>query len=79
MLLAGALATVTTLLAPEAIVIGGGLAQAGDLVLNSLNDHLAAQLTFEQMPDVRIASLGDEAGCLGAGLLALDLLAGAPS
>lgn len=50
-----------------------------DLVLTSLRDHLAARLTFEQVPDVLLASLGDEAGCLGAGLLAIDLLAGAPS
>ena len=66
--LAGALATVVTLLAPEVIVIGGGLAEAGELLLAPVRARLAAELTFQQVPAVVRAELGDRAGCIGAGL-----------
>ncbi|MDQ1006636.1 glucokinase [Streptomyces sp. V4I23] len=68
--LAAALATFTTLLAPGLIVIGGGLAQAGGLLLDPLRARLGERLTFQRRPEVVRAELGDEAGCLGAGILA---------
>lgn len=68
--LATALATATTLLAPELIVLGGGLAEAGELLLAPVRTALAEQLTFQRQPRVVRAALGDEAGCLGAGLYA---------
>lgn len=68
--LATALASATTLLAPELIVLGGGLAEAGDLLLDPLRARLAQRLTFQKHPLVVRAELGDEAGCLGAGLQA---------
>jgi glucokinase len=68
--LAAALATFTTLLAPGLIVIGGGLAEAGGLLLDPLRARLSEQLTFQRRPEVVRAELGDEAGCLGAGILA---------
>ena len=68
--LAAALAAVTTLLAPELIVLGGGLAEAGDLLLDPLRARTAQRLTFHRHPRIVRAELGDEAGCLGAGLLA---------
>ncbi|WP_020666821.1 ROK family protein [Amycolatopsis nigrescens] len=64
--------TLTTLLAPEVVVLGGGLFGAGDFVLDPLRHWLSARLTFQRMPELRVAELGDEAGCLGAGLLALE-------
>lgn len=70
--LAGALATVTTLLAPEVIVVGGGLAESGELLLGPLRTGLNARLTFQRRPQVVRAELGDNAGCLGAALLALE-------
>jgi glucokinase len=70
--LAGALATVTTLLAPEVIVVGGGLAESGELLLGPLRTGLNARLTFQRRPRVIRAELGDNAGCLGAALLALE-------
>jgi len=66
--------TLLTLLGPEVIVLGGGLFTASDYVLQPVHDWLAAHLTFQRMPELRIAKLGDEAGRLGAGLLALDRL-----
>lgn len=66
--------TLLTLLGPEVIVLGGGLFTAADYVLDPVRDWLSTNLTFQRMPELRIAQLGDEAGRLGAGLLALDRL-----
>lgn len=63
-----------TMYDPEVIVVGGGLAEAGDGLLDPLRAQLAEKLTFQKMPEVHRAALGDEAGCLGAGQIALDLL-----
>lgn len=68
--LASALATATSLLAPELIVLGGGLAGAGDALLKPVRAQLAQRLTFQRRPAVVRAALGDMAGCLGAGLYA---------
>jgi glucokinase len=72
--LGAALATATALLAPEVIVIGGGLSRAGDLLLAPLTDDLERRLTFHRRPRLTTARFGDEAGCVGAGLWARDLL-----
>jgi glucokinase len=69
-----ALAAATALLAPEVIVIGGGLSRAGDLLLAPLTDDLFGRLTFHRRPRLTIAAFGDEAGVVGAGLWARDLL-----
>jgi glucokinase len=68
------LRTLVTLLAPEVIVLGGGLFRSGDELLDRVRARLAGRLTFQRMPALERAELGDEAGCLGAGLLAADLL-----
>ncbi|MEU6279253.1 ROK family protein [Streptomyces sp. NPDC047028] len=68
--LATAFALVSTVLAPERIVVGGGLAEAGELLLSPLRARLERRLTFQARPSVVRAGLGDRAGCLGAGLLA---------
>ncbi len=70
--LADGLAIYQTLLDPELIVIGGGLAEAGEALLRPLRAALGRRLTFQVAPPIVPASLGDEAGCLGAGLLAWD-------
>jgi glucokinase len=69
-----ALAAATALIAPEVIVIGGGLSHAGDLLLDPLIADLDRRLTFHRKPRLTTASFGDEAGCIGAGLWARDLL-----
>jgi glucokinase len=70
--LAAALAWIASVLAPEVIVIGGGLSQAGDALLDPLNDRIPRHLTFQRVPRLVPAALGDRAGCVGAGLMALD-------
>jgi glucokinase len=70
--LATALAWIASVLAPEAIVIGGGLSRAGAALFDPLNDRMTRRLTFQRVPRVVPAALGDRAGCIGAALLALD-------
>ncbi|SCL20764.1 glucokinase [Micromonospora nigra] len=72
--LADGLATGQALFDVETVVLGGGLAQAGDLLLDPLRVALRERLTFHREPRLVPATLGDEAGCLGAALLALDQL-----
>lgn len=72
--LAGALAAYVSLLAPDRIVIGGGLAQAGEWLLGPLRERLRSRLSFQRMPDVVPAELGDQAGCIGAALLAWEVV-----
>jgi glucokinase len=72
--LASGLHTMVTLYDPELVLVGGGLAEAGDALLTPLRKSLGDRLTFQHRPDLIRAALGDEAGCLGAGLLALSLV-----
>ncbi|MBN0045048.1 ROK family protein [Streptomyces actuosus] len=72
--LADGLVTALTLLDPGVIVIGGGLAEAGETLFTPLRDAVRRRVTFQKLPPVVPAALGDTAGCLGAGLLAWDLL-----
>ncbi|WP_203997715.1 ROK family protein [Micromonospora lutea] len=70
--LADGLATGQALFDVETIVLGGGLAQAGAGLFDPLRAALRDRLTFHREPRLVPAVLGDEAGCLGAALLALD-------
>lgn len=72
--LATVLTIATTLFDPAAIIIGGGLSNAGTTLLAPLADGVRQRLTFERMPALIPAELGDAAGCLGAAMLAWDLL-----
>jgi glucokinase len=72
--LADGLVTALTLLDPRTLIIGGGLAEAGETLFTPLRDALRQRITFQKLPSVVPAALGDTAGCLGAGLLAWDLL-----
>ncbi|MGW3630878.1 ROK family protein [Streptomyces sp. NPDC005122] len=72
--LADGLVTALTLLDPRTLIIGGGLAEAGDTLFTPLRAAVERRLTFQKLPSLVPAALGDTAGCLGAGLLAWDLL-----
>ncbi|MFF4589165.1 ROK family protein [Streptomyces sp. NPDC001388] len=72
--LADGLVTALTLLDPRTLVIGGGLAEAGETLFTPLRDAVRRRITFQKLPEIVPAALGDSAGCLGAGLLAWDLL-----
>ncbi|MGY6020521.1 ROK family protein [Streptomyces spinosirectus] len=73
--LADGLVTALTLLDPRTLIIGGGLAEAGETLFTPLRDAVRQRVTFQKLPSIVPAALGDTAGCLGAGLLAWDLLA----
>jgi glucokinase len=69
--LAFALVAIAAVAAPELIVIGGGLSGAGDVLLDALRRRLEARLSVTQRhPRLCVAALGDQAGLLGAALLA---------
>jgi glucokinase len=72
--LADGLLTGLTLMDPDVLIIGGGLAEAGDTLFTPLREAVASRVTFQRLPLIVPATLGDAAGCLGAGLLAWDLL-----
>ncbi|POX50263.1 sugar kinase [Streptomyces sp. Ru71] len=72
--LADGLVTALTLLDPRTLIIGGGLAEAGETLFTPLRDAVRQRVTFQKLPEIVPAALGDTAGCLGAGLLAWDLL-----
>ncbi|WP_147917686.1 ROK family protein [Ruania zhangjianzhongii] len=69
--LADLLAATAGLLGPVPLVLGGGLAEAGDALLDPLRAALAARLPVDAMPPLRRARLGQWAGCLGAAALAM--------
>lgn len=56
---------------PDMIVLGGGVSRAGDFLLNAVRELLPSYLMFPMltMPELRLASLGNEAGIIGAALL----------
>jgi glucokinase len=68
--LAIALHTVVALLDPGAIVIGGGLSEAGPALFDPLRARLEQRLTIHRPPALLRAALGEDAGVLGAALRA---------
>jgi glucokinase len=62
------------LLNPEAIVLGGGVARAGEVLFSPLSRHLNAQLSgpFKDHLMILPARFGNEAGMIGAAALALE-------
>jgi glucokinase len=70
------LAGLVNILDPDTIVVGGGVAEAGDLILApARRAFVGAVEGADHRPDVPIvlATLGNEAGAIGAAALALDL------
>jgi glucokinase len=61
---------------PEVIVIGGGAARGGELLLEPAREVVATRALPPAREDVRIlpAHYGDEAGMMGAALMAIETL-----
>ncbi|MFC6713548.1 ROK family glucokinase [Branchiibius cervicis] len=71
-----ACASLAALFDPELFVIGGGVADAGDLLLEPIHAGFAAQLTGRgYRPEAKFvkAELGNDAGVIGAAALAAEL------
>lgn len=66
------LANIGNVLNPEKIVIGGGVSKAGDLLLNPLQKYFNqfAYSAVSASTELAIATLGNDAGILGAAWLA---------
>ncbi|MCX7819043.1 MAG: ROK family protein [Kiritimatiellae bacterium] len=71
--LATALAGITYLLQPEAFIVGGGVAAAGDVLFGPLRRHLTERLSpfFAKYIRVEPAALGNRGGMIGAAALVL--------
>ena len=56
---------------PEVIVLGGGVSKAGDFLLGAIRERVPRYLLYKTMPYARveIASLGADAGMIGAAML----------
>jgi glucokinase len=67
------LANLAAVLDPGVFVVGGGVADAGDLLLDPARRHFGKVLTgtgYRPRPEIRHASLGNRAGMVGAADLA---------
>ena len=68
------IASLIAALDPEIVVVGGGAMQAGELLLGPARDEAAARVVgrgHRDLPPIVAAALGDDAGLIGAALLAL--------
>lgn len=74
--LAVAVANIVCLLDPEMIVIGGGVARAGDSLLPAIRARIAGLCAHQ--PRLALSTLGQDAVLLGALALAQDCEPGAP-
>ena len=70
------LSSIVNVLNPEVIVIGGGVIAAGDMLLAPAREELAARALRPARDAVRVvaAAFGEEAGMIGAALLARELV-----
>ena len=71
--LARAIVMAITLTGVDRVLIGGGLAQSGEVLMAPLRARILGALTFQRPPVLALAALGDRAGCLGAACLAWDI------
>ncbi|WP_336644796.1 ROK family protein [Microbacterium sp. USHLN186] len=66
------IAQLAAVIAPEAVVIGGGLSQAGGALFDELRARLAERLSFHRIPALVPAQLSGDAGLLGSALRARE-------
>lgn len=59
---------------PQAIAFAGGLSKAGRSLVEPVEHRLRQRVSFQRVPDLVIAELGDDAGCLGAALIGSEAL-----
>jgi glucokinase len=67
------IASLAAVLDPAVVVLGGGVSEAGDLLLEPVRAHFRANLTgrhYRPELDIRAAQLGNRAGMIGAADLA---------
>lgn len=70
--LAAGISTFITIFRPEVIILGGGVANAGDQLVKPLNEYIySSTFAAEEIgvPKAILAKLGNDAGLIGAALL----------
>ena len=71
--LGAGIASLVSVLDPAAVVIGGGVSEAGDLLMVPLRAAFESQLSgrrYRPVAEIRLATLGNKAGVIGAADLA---------
>ena len=71
--LGNGLATLVAVLDPTLVVVGGGVSEAGEFLLEPVRPALERQLSgrgHREAPELRLAALGNDAGLIGAADLA---------
>lgn len=68
------LAGISWLLNPDAIIVGGGMAKAGDLLFHPLEEKMKSMLSVVLWDNLKLlpAKFGNEAGMIGSAAQALD-------
>ncbi len=71
--LATAFASVTYLIQPQAIIVGGGVSLNGSILFDPLRAHLTERLSpvFAERIELKVAKLGNDAGVIGAATLVM--------
>ena len=69
--LSTAIINVINILDPEVICIGGGVAAAGDFLLDAVKAEVSKSLFYDELPyaDIVFAQMGNDAGIVGAAML----------
>lgn len=57
-------------IAPEVVVLAGGLATSGDFLRQELDKQLSHMIGIQLKPEIRVSNLGGNSGCIGAGIVA---------
>lgn len=72
--LAMGIGTIENMLDPDIIAIGGGVAAAGEFLLNKIISASEGKGVFfgKKYADIKLAKSGNDAGIIGAAMLALD-------
>ena len=74
--LAQGICQLAAVLGTEAVILGGGLSQAGAALTEPLTRAVDARMSFHRRPEIRVSLLGQNAGLMGAALHARDLAGG---
>ena len=70
--LAQAINTITAILDPEMIVLGGGVSKSGNFLLDAVREEVPKYALFKDafpLPRIELARLGTDAGIIGAAML----------
>lgn len=72
--LAIAIVELITILAPELIILGGGVSESGQMLIDALEIKMKPLLTFQRVPRIKLAHFGAQAGSIGTALKALEVI-----